>query len=100
MAEFKPIPNVIVDQENKLIQVCVPRFKNPEETKKMTITENFIPMYDRIKNMEVYEDDVWLVTYPKCGTTWAQEMMWLICNNLDYETAKKEDLLERFPYLE
>ena len=32
--------------------------------------------------------DVWLVTPPKCGTTWSQEMIWLIANDLDYEGAK------------
>lgn len=45
-------------------------------------------------------DDTWIVTYPRSGTTWTQEMVWLICNDLDYETPKKKLLVERFPFLE
>lgn len=32
--------------------------------------------------------DIWLVSPPKCGVTWTQEMVWLIANDLDYEGAK------------
>ena len=39
--------------------------------------------------------DVWLVTPPKCGTTWSQEMVWLIANNLDYEGAKSPLMPDR-----
>lgn len=55
---------------------------------------------DRIKKFEVFNDDVWIVTFPKCGTTWTQEMIWMLNNNLDYETDKKVTLDERFPFLE
>jgi hypothetical protein len=55
---------------------------------------------ERVKKMKVYEDDVWVVTFPKCGTTWTQEMVWLISNNLDYETALEVNLNDRFPFLE
>lgn len=34
------------------------------------------------------------------GTTWTQEMVWLLENNLDYETSKEKPLYERFPMLE
>lgn len=54
----------------------------------------------RIKDMEIKPDDVWLVTYPKSGTTWCQEMIWLICNDLDYEKAATVKLHARFPFLE
>ena len=33
------------------------------------------------------------------GTTWAQEMIWLLLNELDYEKAK-ELLHKRSPFLE
>ena len=36
---------------------------------------------DRLKDLELYPDDVWVVTYPKCGTTWTQQIVRLIRNN-------------------
>ncbi|XP_014239915.1 sulfotransferase family cytosolic 1B member 1-like [Cimex lectularius] len=55
---------------------------------------------ERIHNMEVHEDDVWLVSYPRTGSTWAQEMVWCICNNLDFETARSAVGQQRNPLLE
>ena len=40
-------------------------------------------------------DDVWIVTYPKCGTTWTQEILWQILNDLDMETVRKKKSQER-----
>jgi Sulfotransferase domain len=60
-----------------------------------------IPQFlEKIKKLKVYEDDIWVVTFPKTGTTWTQEMVWLLNNDLDYETALKIKQMERFPYLE
>lgn len=52
-----------------------------------------------IENFEIRDDDVWICSFPKTGTTWTQEMIWCIANDLDFERAKVR-LSERFPFLE
>jgi len=54
----------------------------------------------RIYRMEVTEKDIWVVTYPRSGTTWTQEMVWNILNNLDFERARKTDIDEKFFFLD
>ena len=49
--------------------------------------------------MQARSEDVWVVSYPKCGTTWTQEMVWQIANNVDMERGKAL-LTSRFPFLE
>ncbi|XP_065082831.1 sulfotransferase 1C4 [Ochlerotatus camptorhynchus] len=51
-------------------------------------------------NFPARPDDVWVATYPRSGTTWTQEMVWLICNNLDFQAARREKLTKRFPFFE
>ncbi|KAJ9573814.1 hypothetical protein L9F63_008796, partial [Diploptera punctata] len=56
--------------------------------------------FQDVLNFKVRPDDVWVVTYPKCGTTWTQELAWLLINDLDFETAKNTPLIKRAPFLE
>ena len=35
---------------------------------------------EQMKDMKLRPDDVWVVTYPKCGTTWTQQIVRLIIN--------------------
>lgn len=75
MVEFKPLDNEMIrrldcDGCHGHINVCVPRWNQPDKIKKMFIIDKYIPMYQQIKDMEVYEDDHWVLSYPKCGTTW------------------------------
>ncbi|KAG7208936.1 hypothetical protein KM043_015114 [Ampulex compressa] len=51
-------------------------------------------------NFKARPDDTWIVTYPRSGTTWTQELVWLLSNNLDFETASKNLLAERCPFFE
>ncbi|KAJ8981898.1 hypothetical protein NQ317_007290 [Molorchus minor] len=44
--------------------------------------------------------DVIVATFPRSGTTWVQEMVWLLVNNLDYQKAAEIPLDDRFPFLE
>ncbi|XP_034830391.2 sulfotransferase 1C4-like isoform X2 [Maniola hyperantus] len=55
---------------------------------------------EAIYNLRVRPDDIWVITFPRSGTTWTQEMVWLIENDLDFKAAKKQPLYERFPMLE
>ncbi|KAF2899022.1 hypothetical protein ILUMI_07154 [Ignelater luminosus] len=59
----------------------------------------YLQFAEQIKNFEVLNDDIWIATYPKTGTTWTQEMIWMIANNLDFEGGT-ESLDKRFPFLE
>ena len=39
-------------------------------------------MADRVYNFDVREDDIWVVSFPKTGTTLTLEMVWMIVNNM------------------
>ncbi|XP_055680313.1 sulfotransferase 1B1-like [Lutzomyia longipalpis] len=55
---------------------------------------------EEIDNFVVRPDDVWIVGFPKTGTTWTQEMVWQICNDLDFEKGKSIQLYKRSPLFE
>ncbi len=38
----------------------------------LVFPKHFADMAEDIYNMEVREDDVWMITYPKAGSTWTQ----------------------------
>jgi len=53
-----------------------------------------------VHDMKLRDDDVWVVTLPKCGTTWMQELSWLLLNNFDFAGALAKDQELRSPFLE
>lgn len=65
------------------IECCLPKDFDPES----------------IKNLELFPDDLWIVTPPKCGTTWMQEIVWLIHTDVDLLKAQCNQFL-RIPFLE
>ena len=54
----------------------------------------------QIWNFDSKKDDVWIVTPPKCGTTWTQELTWLLLNELNFEKAKEINQYYRAPFVE
>ncbi|XP_077296310.1 sulfotransferase 4 isoform X3 [Arctopsyche grandis] len=60
----------------------------------------FIEASTHFYNFNVRPDDTWIVTYPRSGTTWTQELVWMIANDLDYDTSAKIPLTDRFPFFE
>jgi len=63
------------------------------------LTQKYADSVDDYINFPMQDEDVWVVTFPKCGTTWTQEMVWMITHNCDTEAAKKR-LFERSPFIE
>ncbi|KAL1491374.1 hypothetical protein ABEB36_011981 [Hypothenemus hampei] len=61
--------------------------------------KKYLKMQDDVANWKVNENDVWVVSFPKTGTTWTQEMVWLLLNDLDYQKAQL-NLIKRSPQLE
>jgi hypothetical protein len=39
---------------------------------------------EKIRKMEIHSDDIWLICMPKTGSTFLQEMIWLLENSLDF----------------
>lgn len=65
-----------------------------------TLSTHFETVGDQYLNLKLREDDVFVVTFMKSGTTWMQECAWLLLNNLDYEKSKQENVMIRSPFLE
>ncbi|KAM7359796.1 sulfotransferase 2 isoform 1-T2 [Cochliomyia hominivorax] len=63
------------------------------------LPRKFQEIGESIREFQTYSDDVWLVSYPRTGSTWAQEMIWLLGNKLDFEGAKQMQQL-RSPLIE
>ena len=66
----------------------------------MTMSTEFKKYIDRMLNFKAKDGDVWIVTIPKCGTTWMQETAWLVLHDFDFEGAKSKPLIERSPFVE
>ncbi|CAH0559278.1 unnamed protein product [Brassicogethes aeneus] len=62
------------------------------------------PLYGKYKeeiyNFPIRKNDVWIVTLGRSGTTLMTEMIWQICNNMDFKTGLEKLLIERVPFFE
>lgn len=65
----------------------------------VVMSRKFTTIADKIYNFPLRESDIWIVSYPKSGTTWAQEMVWMLVNDVNKKTANVPQFV-RSPYLE
>ena len=49
----------------------------------MAMPRSFLKIKDDIYNFQVREDDIWIVTFPKSGTTWMQETITMLVNDVN-----------------
>ena len=63
--------------------------------------EKFQDFASRIWNFVPRPDDIWIITYPKCGTTLTQELMWQIANGVQIGSPESQkNIFLRVPFIE
>lgn len=70
---------------------------HPEPT---WVTDRYRDHAARIKDFKVRQDDVWILSYPKTGTTLTCEMASVLLSGLDFEKLTQIDILRRIHFLE
>ncbi|XP_013180692.1 PREDICTED: sulfotransferase 1C4-like isoform X3 [Papilio xuthus] len=91
-----------------------------EESETQEVNKNFLGRYDYIRvgpknyflinnykndaaniyNMPLRPDDIFVASFPRSGTTWTQELVWLLASDLDYSKAAAIPLQARYTFLE
>uniref|UniRef100_A0A4W3ITT4 Sulfotransferase n=1 Tax=Callorhinchus milii TaxID=7868 RepID=A0A4W3ITT4_CALMI len=59
-----------------------------------------VEQLDWANEYKVLQDDVFIITYPKSGTTWMQQVASLILGNNDIDSVKNKSVYERAPWVE
>jgi hypothetical protein len=80
-----------------LIKSKVPQFANfPAHI----FPSAFIEDYERTKSFKCHPQDVWLVGYPRSGTTMMQELLWILMNNFDFKGSLSSNIYSRAQFFE
>jgi len=66
----------------------------------VTMPRDYTTIADRVYNFHCRPDDVWVVTYPKSGTTWMLEMAWMVSHGVDLAAGRATPQTLRCPYIE
>jgi len=52
------------------------------------LPQKYRDISEKVKNLKIRDDDVFLCSFPRTGSTWMQEILWLLGNDLDFEKAE------------
>ena len=58
-----------------------------------------LQLAERIYNFSLREEDIFILSYPKTGTTWTIELVWTLINDVNIEETKVPQMI-RSPFLE
>ena len=118
--KFHEIPKSKLDSFKELFTGCTDGLVRSEPGG-YVMSPTYGQNAEKIFRMQPRSDDIWLLTFPKCGianwysissntyaslnilytgTTWTAELLWLLANNCDFETAAKNLLGSRTIFIE
>ncbi|RZC35980.1 Sulfotransfer 1 domain containing protein [Asbolus verrucosus] len=89
------------DEElNEILKKWTGKFRYGYTTVKgCTLPQHYLEFQKDIDDFEVFDSDIWICSFPRTGTTWMSEMVWLIANNFNYEKAKTT-MFDRMRFIE
>ncbi|XP_057652157.1 sulfotransferase 1E1-like [Diorhabda carinulata] len=102
----KKFPYAIKEVEEKVNKELLTKFTGEKTTfLQVGPKDYFLPSGYRKEANHYYTfalrpNDVFIVTFPRSGTTLTQELVWLLANNLDFKKAAQIPLKQRCPFLE
>ncbi len=91
----------LTEEEEALIKQVLPKYAEGHLARSVPngyVLPSRVDM-EAVADLEVYEDDIFIVTPAKSGTTWTQEIVWLMLNDVDLEGAKVNQFY-RVPFIE
>ncbi|XP_071484119.1 sulfotransferase 1A1-like [Diadema antillarum] len=103
MASSTSSPEKLADGEQTSFSTAVPECvrKSCYEYRGV-IMPNFMPLrcMTSLENMTVRPDDTFVITYPKSGTTWMQQIMLLVTFEGDISKIQEEHVTLLIPFLD
>lgn len=71
-----------------------------EEVHGILMYKDFVKYWDNVEAFQARPDDLVIATYPKSGTTWVSEIVYMIYKEGDVEKCKEDVIFNRIPFLE
>lgn len=78
-----------------ITKVTLP-FPNDYEYSACLVPKKFTHWSERIHSFKVHKDDIWIIGFPKSGTTWIQNIVWQLMNSLNFTATPKSAFYHLF----